>query len=47
MMFRCMTEAENKKIGFVVDLDINRSINNIIIPCNSAFWLDYCCINLI
>jgi Lhr-like helicase len=26
-MYRCMTEGENKKIGFVVDLNINRVLN--------------------
>ncbi|ARF10254.1 restriction-modification methylase [Hokovirus HKV1] len=26
-MYRCMTEAENKKIGFVVDLNISRVLN--------------------
>ena len=26
-MFRCMTEGKNKKIGFVVDFDINRILN--------------------
>ena len=31
MMFRCMTEEENKKCGFVIDLNINRVINTSII----------------
>ena len=26
-MYRCMTEGENKKIGFVVDLNISRVLN--------------------
>ncbi len=26
-MYRCMTEAENKKIGFVIDLNISRVLN--------------------
>jgi len=29
MMYRCMTEAPNKKCGFVVDLNINRVLNTI------------------
>ena len=29
-MYRCMTEGENKKIGFVVDLNISRVINTCI-----------------
>ena len=29
-MYRCMTEADNKKIGFVVDLNISRVINTCI-----------------
>jgi hypothetical protein len=29
MMYRCMTEAYNKKCGFVVDLNINRVLNTI------------------
>jgi hypothetical protein len=29
-MYRCMTEAKNKKIGFVVDLNISRVINTCI-----------------
>jgi len=29
MMYRCMTEALNKKCGFVVDLNINRVLNTI------------------
>lgn len=31
MMFRGMTEGENKRCGFVFDLDTNRAINNTII----------------
>jgi hypothetical protein len=34
MMYRCMTEAHNKKCGFVVDLNINRVLNTI---------MDYSC----
>ena len=30
MMFRCMTEGNNKKCGFVVDLNIHRSIKTVI-----------------
>ena len=26
-MYRCMTEGENKKMGFVVDLNISRVLN--------------------
>ena len=29
-MYRCMTEADNKKIGFVIDLNINRVLNTCI-----------------
>jgi hypothetical protein len=29
-MFRCMTEAKNKKFGFVVDMNINRVLNTCI-----------------
>lgn len=32
MMFRSMTEEQNKKCGFVVDLDIQRTIETILIP---------------
>lgn len=31
MMFRCMTEDKNKKCGFVVDLNLQRTIENVII----------------
>ena len=29
-MYRCMTEGENKKIGFVIDLNISRVLNTCI-----------------
>ena len=29
MMYRCMTEAHNKKCGFIVDLNINRVLNTV------------------
>ena len=29
-MYRCMTESENKKIGFVIDLNISRVLNTCI-----------------
>ena len=29
MIYRCMTEADNKKCGFVVDLNINRVLNTV------------------
>ena len=29
-MYRCMTEGEDKKIGFVVDLNISRVVNTCI-----------------
>ena len=35
MMFRCMTEEEGKKCGFVVDLNINRVIETSIIDYSS------------
>jgi hypothetical protein len=34
-MFRCMSEANNKKCGFVVDLNLNRVINTSIIEYSS------------
>ena len=30
MMYRCMTESKNKKLGFVVDLNFYRSINMVV-----------------
>jgi hypothetical protein len=35
MMFRCMTEGDNKKCGFVVDLNIHRTIQNAVIEYGS------------
>lgn len=37
MMFRSMTEDENKKCGFVIDLDLDRSINTIIDYSNKIY----------
>ena len=31
MMFRCMSERKNKKAGFVIDLNIQRTIQNVIV----------------
>ena len=31
MMFRCMSERKNKKTGFVIDLNIQRTIQNVIV----------------
>ena len=36
MMFRCMTEGENKKAGFVIDLNIHRVISTSIIDYAST-----------
>ena len=35
MMFRCMTEGENKKCGFVIDLNIHRVISTSVIEYSS------------
>ena len=35
MMFRCMTEADDKKCGFVIDLNINRVIETTIVNYSS------------
>lgn len=40
MMYRCMTEGLNKKCGFVVDLNINRVIQNSIIDYASLIKPD-------
>lgn len=40
MMFRCMTEGENKKCGFVVDLNIHRVIESSIINYTSLIKPD-------
>ena len=31
MMFRCMTEGKNKKCGFVIDMNIHRFINKVLV----------------
>jgi hypothetical protein len=40
MMFRCMTEGENKKCGFVVDLNIHRVIETSVINYGSLIKPD-------